>query len=528
MDRAQQVRAILSTRSLTLYNVSRRSTDLFGRSTPFYVPHNLYYDLAHTLSTPTIFQILALSHITDYRLFDWLAVFGFNLDAISRLQLSIPRQQTTILDSTVYDTYAWIPWFAERPQISSASSTAPLGHFLTWAPPERATELLALNKKRYLYAVIGERDLYAVPYFVPGSIIRADAQRGEEVLLGNDKSGEGPFFLVEHDFGWTCSRLTRLGKDRILLHCPQRPCAERELSTGRDARVLGVIDAEIRPLPPDNQSKRTQTKLVTSGKPRIERLLGKQASLTDLLRRSRVRVGLSFRDASSISRWIADTLSDELYFAAPSTLSDCEVLPAPPRHVQKVITLCLLYCIGFEQFLRAAGLPLGLAGREPIPDELVPRPPRSRNHTLRIPSPDGAPKPSSFVDALLNLWEEIPLFLRFSPDQITGLKGLSLSDMFWVGGNKAPQHPLLVNSTLVAVNRRARKPSPNTRNAVCEQPLYVILIRDGSYLCGRCSLDEGNLVVHGYPGTAATTHQFRNGVDAEVVGQVTTIVRRLF
>lgn len=528
MDRALQIRAILSTRNQTLYNVSQRSAEIFGRSSAFYVPHNLYYNLAHKLSTPTIFQILALSHITDYRLFDWLSVFGFDLDAISRLQLLIPRQQTAILDSTVYDTEAWIPWFVERPQISySASSIAPLGHFLAWGPPERARELLGLYKKKYLYAVVGERDLYAVPYFAPGSIVRVDAQQREALPHSRNANGEGPFFLVEHDFGLTCSRVSRLGKDRILLRCPQRPCAERELTSGGNARVLGAIDAEIRSLTPDNQPEQMWTKLVTSGKPRLERLSGEPAGLTNLLRHSRLRAGLSFRDASSISRWIADTLSNELYFAAASTLSDCEVLSGPPRHVQKIITLCLLYCIGFEQFLRASGLPLGRAGREPIPDEFVPRPLPTRNHTFRIPSPDGAPKPGSLAGALLNLWEEIPLFLRFSLNEITGFKGFSLSDVFWVGGEKAPSHPLLFNAALVAVNRRAKKPSGDTGNAICRQTLYVVLKRDGRYLCGNFSIEENNLVLHGYPGGPASTQYFRNGEDAEVIGKVTAILRRL-
>src|SRR5487761_675613 len=82
MDRALQVREILSLRGLTLYSVSRRSAELFGRSSQFYIPHNLYYDLARTVSIPTICQILAFSHITNYQLADWLAVFGFDLDAI--------------------------------------------------------------------------------------------------------------------------------------------------------------------------------------------------------------------------------------------------------------------------------------------------------------------------------------------------------------------------------------------------------------------------------------------------------------
>lgn len=522
-----RVRAILSARGVTLFNVSRRSAEIFGRSSQFYIPHNLYYDLAHSLATPTIFQLLALSHITDYRLTDWLAVLGFDLDAIARLQLQIPWQRTTILDSTVFDGQAWVPWFAQRPDTASPSSIAPLTHFLTWAPPKRAKDLLAMTSRKFHYAMVGERDFYAVPYFVPRSIVRVNAQGREELPRVRNANSEGPFFLVEHEFGWTCSRLVQLGKDRLLLHCPQRPCAEREIFVGKDARILGVVDAEIRPVTPGNHSGRMVAKPATLGKPRLTRPMSAQTSLKDLLLHSRVKAGLSFRDASLISRWIADTLSDQLYFAAPSTLSDYETLSAPPRHVQKIITLALLYRIGFERFLRASGLPLEMAGREPIPDDFVPRHLPSQNHGLRFGGPTSAKEPGRFVATLLNVWEEIPLFLRFSLDEITRVKNFSLSDVFWSGGAGAPQHPLLANSTFVVVNRRARKPPPDTNNAVCEQALYVLFKRDGRYLCGRCTLDEGKLILHGYPGGSVGSQQFRNGVDAEVVGQVTTILRRL-
>jgi hypothetical protein len=454
-------------------------------------------------------------------------VFGFNLDVISRVQLLIRRQQTTVLDSTVYDPDAWIPWFAERPAAGVARSIAPLAHLLTWAAPRRAKELLALNKKKFLYARVGERDLYALPYFVPGSIVRVNARTVEEQPLGHNSNGEGPFFLIEHDFGPSCSRLIRLGKDRVLLHCPQRPCAERELHIGRDARILGMIDAEIRPVVPGHHSGRVVAKAEVSGNPQLEHPPGEQTSLKGLLRHSRMSLGLSFREASSISRWIADTLSDELYFSAASTLSDYEALSVLPRHIHKIFTLCLLYRIGFEQLLRASGFPLGRAGSQPIPDLLIPRQLPRGDHGVPSAGQNGVQKTSGFVAALVSQWEEIPLFLRFSLDQITGLKGFSLSDLFWVGGDKAPRHPLLVDATLVAVNRRARRPSREPGNAVCDRPLYLILLRDGSYLCGRCTLNEDNLVLHGYPGGSAGNQHFRNGVDAEVVGQVTAILRRL-
>jgi len=527
MDRSDQLRQILSTRGLTLYRVSKQSAQNFGRSSPFFVPHNLYYDLADPSLIPNIHQIFALSRITNYRLCDWLAVFGFDLDAISRLQLLVPRQRTTLLDSSVYDTHAYVPWFAQRRRAEPLPPIAPLGQVLASAAPRLATEILALGTRRFLYGKVGQEDVLAFPYLAPGSIVRVDAKRSGELVSPTNANAEMRFFLVEHGSGFTCSQLVLLEKGTIMLHSAHLPCAQIELKLDKDARILGLIDAEIRPLMNHHslQPLGNPTALLKPGTLHVRDF---ESNLTDLLRISRTRAGLSFREASTVSRWIANMLSDELYFAAASTLSDYETLSVPPRHIQKIIALCVLYCIDFRQFLHASGLPPEHDGQDPIPDELVPRHVPSRGPDLRLGGQEeSARQHSDFLGTLLKQWEEVPLFLRRSLNELAGLKNLSLSDVFWVGGDENPIHPWLINATFVVVNRRIKKPAQSTAEALCEQPLYLILKRDGSYMCGRCALHQGNLVVQTYPGGPLGARQFRNGTDAEVIGRVTTILRRL-
>ena len=524
MDRAEQVKQILSARGLTLYRVSQRSAEMFGRSSRFYVPHNFYYDIANPSLMPTVHQLFALSHITNYRLCDWMTVFGFNLDAISGLRSLIPRQRTVLLDSTVYDTQAWIPWLAEGPKAQPISAIAPLRQFLASAKPRRAKELLTLSEKRFLYGKVGEGDLYAFPHLAPGSIVRVDQQYSDEILPAGENKMQKSLFLVEHGFGLTCSQLVVLEKDRIMLHSLQRPCLQLELRLGKEARIRGVIDAEIRPIL-SNRSIQIPPRWTSF--PRVPPLQARnlQIVLKELLRSSRLHVGLSFREASGMSRWIASALSDEAYFAAPSTLSDYETLSAPPRHIQKIITLCILYCIDFREFLRACGLPLHKNGHEPIPDELVPRQASNRNNDLRTPTQqESSQEQGGFLDSLVKQWQEVPLFLRHSLNELTHVKNFSLSDVFWVGGDVSPIHPLLMSATFVVVNRRIKKPASKVD---CQEQMHVILKRDGSYLCGSCILQQGNLVVRAYPGGPLGTQLFRNGIDAEVVGQVTTIVRHI-
>lgn len=527
MDRAERVRQILGVRGLTLYRVSREAAQKFGPSSPFFIPHNFYSDLAHAVCIPSIEQVFALSQITNYRLADWLAVFGINLKVIPRLQLCVAKRRTTVLDSFVYDLSAWVPWFSERPSLAPAASVAPLTQLLAWGRPRRAEQVAAFNQKRFLYVRVGQEDMLALPGLAPGSIVRADPSRSQEVWRSREAGGAGRFFLVEYGVGFTCSRVLPAGKNTALLYSPESPCAQVEVHLDQDARILGMIDAELRPLGHPARWELAPQRVVP-GRAKQPPASGPQARLGDLLRVARIRAGLSFREASAVSRQIAGRLSDELYFAAPSTLSDYETLSAPPRHIQKIITLCGMYGIAFREFLRCSGLALEQAGRDGIPDELVPREVPDRGENFRPDS--GATDPleeNGFLDSLLRQWEEIPLFLRDALSGLTGLKSVTLSDVFWVGGNRNPLHPTLVNAALVLVNRRIKKARQHPERPACQQPLYLILKRSGGYLCGPCSLNDGNLVVPAYPAGSARAQVLRDGVDAEVIGQIIAILRRL-
>lgn len=523
MNTVLQIQEILATRDLTLHRVSRRSADLFGGSSPFYVPHNLYHRLSHASFRPTIHQVLSLSRISGYQLCDWLAVFGFDLDAISRVQLLIPRQRTTVLDSAVYDRSRWVPWLGERAGNEACSSTAPLGHLVLWGEPRRSADLLAPGLGKFAYARVGQDDVYARPQFVCGSIVRADTTRAREFVTA-EAGADGRFFLVEHRLGWTCSRLVPVAKDRVVLDCPQHPCAERELRLEKDIRVVGIIDAEIRPLARHGNERQSTCSLLPSAE--SGQYADASASLRDLLSQSRRRVGLSYREASSLSRSIARILSDPLHFVAPGTLSDYETLDAPPRHIQKILTVCLLYGIAFHTFLSASGLPLNCAGHDPMPDRFIPRQFPTRTYAPSRARAAGRPQFHGFLSSLFYQWQEVPLFLAASLDAITGMKKLALSDVFWLAGGERSD-PLLQKGALAVINRRAKTPKTVNPAAARTLPLYLLLKRDGGYVCGRCSLDRNVVRIHSHARGGEEPEQLRNGLDVEIVGEVTAIARLL-
>jgi hypothetical protein len=528
MQTADRVRQVLSTRGLTLYQASQRSAEIFGQSSLYFIPQRLYHELASGALSPNIHQLAAFSRISNYRLSDWLAVFGFRLDDIPRLQLLIPWRRTVLLDSSIYDRERWIPWFIEEPPEAFGPAVAPLGQFLKLGTARRASELLALNKKRFLYAKVGRADVFAFPTLAPGSIARVDVERAPDLASMVGTRISKSMFLVENGPLLNCGHLRRMDKNRVILCSTHFPFAQVELTLGGAVRVLGLVDAEIRPLASKIASEIAQaaSHLPKAG---VAMSLDPSADLRQLVRLSRMRVGISFRQASTVSRWIARMLGDPMYFAAVGTLADYENVTSPLRHVQKIISLCVLYCIDFWSFLRAAGIPADLLGSDPLPDEL-----RQRVNPYPIaPSSEAAgtsqlgERFAGSLSFLIEQWRELPLFLQGALPEISALKSVSLSDIFWVGGNTNPIHPSLEGAALVSVNRRLKVPTQSAAPTARDQALYIILLRDGSYLCGSCELRRGVLIVHPHSEGPQSSMQLRSGIDAEVIGRVTAILRRL-
>jgi len=382
-----------------------------------------------------------------------------------------------------------------------------------------------MNRTSFVYAKVGPQDAFAFPELLPGSIVRADPRNVATALASTGSSTSQALFLVEHARGLNCCRLQYLAADRVALVSTEKPCARVELQLGRELKILGTIDMEMRNVRktrrPENHRAFEESKKQDNSP--FQLLI---PELHHLVRSGRLRAGLSFRQASALSRKIAEELGDERYFTAAGSLSDYEATNMPPRHIQKIVTLCTLYSIDFWQFLKAARLPLEKLGQEVIPNELAVRaqsPEISSYGQLRHQEQGKG----VFLRNLFEQFEEIPFFLRNALPAISGLPRLSLRDVFWVGSGKQHFHSFLEGTQFLVVNRHTKKPAPLKWEPLWKQPLYLLTRRDGSYFCGSFILEGKLTVLHplskGLPGPEPT----HTGLDAEIVGQIVTIVRRI-
>jgi hypothetical protein len=529
---ADRVRGILATKGLTLYKVSAWTRVRFPRLPLYHLPRNLYFQLRSAGFGPTLQQVVALSQLLGYRLADWLHVFGFRLDEIARLQTTLAHPRTILLDTSIYDVRARVAWFRDRTPGVVPPAVAPLSQLLEVSGGRRLASFFEPNRGKYLYAKIGRQDAFAYPDLFPGSIVRANPRLVEQHWPQPGESSKS-IFLIEHSRGFSCCRLHLSTKTRVTLTATQLPFANVELDLGSQARILGVPDLEFRPLT-DYRQPAIPSCTLPEVAPDLakfwipESLTGNRSNGRPVgrLRNARLRAGLSFRAASEMSRSVANALGDERYFTSPGSLSNLEASDTPPRHIHKLFTVCILYSLNFDELLKGFGLAMDEVGMSAIPDEWMPDGDGNAVERPEVNTRQRVPV-AGFLSTVSQRLIEMPLLLRNSVASLSGMSKVTLRDVFWVGGQERTMHPSLTGAQFVVVNHRRKTPRAFRRKSLWEQPLYLLVKRDGSYILANCSLENGAIVVHPFTEGFVRPERLRNRVDAEVVGQIVAVLRFL-
>lgn len=512
----ERIESILQARKLTLHRVSQLSERVYGRSSKYFVPHNFYYELRRGAFTPSIYQFAALSRITGYRLGHWLAFFGFDLDEIARLQAAFPAKRTLLIDSSWSDRGSAGAWPSERGTEMNFPRVMPVAEIVARGELRRASPISGISRE-FLYAKIGWEDALAFPDLLPGSIVGVVRESGVDSLPESQEPSTH-LFLVEHSKGLWCCRLRRSSTNLLVPVSRKLPFGQAELRYPTEIRILGRASYEIRSLA-HSLHPQVPADLARRWTPALVEPI---AGLGRLLRNRRQKLQMSLQTSSSITRRIADELNDDRYFISPSSLSDYEASDTPPRHFHKIISLCALYGIQLFDFLESIGIVSTQLGSEAVPREFPPA--KESWATRRIGDERAGSDPIARLAAIL---PHVPFFLRRSIAELSGIPEPSLEDFFWIGGEANPLHPSLRNGLLAIVNRRKKKAVHNPAKPIWEQPIYLLLLRGGGYVCACCSLEDHDLVLHPYPQQVGRALQLRDQRDAEVIGQIVLVVRKL-
>jgi hypothetical protein len=523
----RRLKAFLESLDLTMYHVSQVTAKTpFGKGTRSHIRDAFYAEL-DSGQTPDIHQVAALAKITGHRFIDWLALFGYHVGDLLKLQLEFLTDRTVLLPNVLYDPLVMVPWVRRLDPHADLDHTQPLAMLIDAMGYEPIGALDRLNRKRYLYARIGKRDDMLRSRLAAGSIVRVDPTQTTVTPVG---AHHRPIYLVQHLGGLCCCYVERLDEHHIVLLPDDGASHFMRCRVGAEAVILGTVDTELRPVsvhPVDPATPRE--KYQGSHRMRLfESQPDLQAGPGAFARLSRERLGICFREAQAMTRALAKRFEDKHYNVALGSLSDAETQNILPRHIPKILSLCAVYGMDMWQYLRAGGVPVDDLNGAPIPAQyMTDEETAAINGVPLVPTVPSSDATVTATEMIMNRLGEIPFFLlRFLGDLI-GQDQLSLDDVYVWGQRERALHPLLQGAILLIVNRRQRRvPDARMRLSLSQRPLFLIRTPSGQLLSGMCAVDGDVLLVqpHNASRTPVLSFQAR---DVEVIGRISAVIRSI-
>jgi hypothetical protein len=349
--RAESVRNILCRDGHTITQLSAGTRRCYGSGSPYFIPATFLYQLKSGV-TPHVCQIAAMSESTGYRFVDWLRMFGFDLQQIPRLQIRLHSQRTVLITPMAECFEPFLP----RPLPGYDEG----GNSSSWPQPEEWSA-----RHRYLFAKIGSGDALVCPRLVAGSVVRVDRYYAHRVRGLDPVSMSHLLWLVEQPGGLACTQVKWIDDRQIVLLPSRPPWGRWPLRLPTEARILGLVNTDIRPLQHVKLQSRAGPMDLEQFFPPHPREGGMKFS--DLLRISRGRVGLTFRAAHGLTRLIAQILGNREYGIALGMLSDYEAMGKLPRQIAKILSLCVVYCMDVRELMAAGGVDIDDSAKLPLP-----------------------------------------------------------------------------------------------------------------------------------------------------------------
>jgi hypothetical protein len=335
LARARQIQHVLKRAGLTVARASALTGMRYGKDTAYHVPSTFLYKIRNGI-TPHVSQLVALSQVTGCRFADWMSLCGFDLGLILPLQLEVHTERTALI-TPAHPVSAHHFCFAdERAKIERADC--------------------------YFFVKVGSEDNVVHPKLLSGSVMRADRRYSPQVCTG--ECADELLWLVEHPGGLACCHVKRIDNEHIVLLPSRSPLSAWPLRLSREARVLGLIDLELRPR--RIQLFGSRYRPITTDTLATIPCANHAMSLSILLRSSRARNGLTLRAAHQKTVRVAQLLQNADYRIPLGLLSDYEATDRFPRHIAKIISLCVVYGIDFWQLMQAGGNKIDDAGKAPL------------------------------------------------------------------------------------------------------------------------------------------------------------------
>ena len=243
------------------------------------------------------------------------------------------------------------------------------------------------------------------------------------------------------------------------------------------------------------------------------------------LKRARERLNLRYRDVEEASLRIAERHKNDEYAIALSRLSDIENKGTVPS-IYRIYSLCAIYRLDFLEVMEwysvnVAQLPSDASNIQLEATHTIGF--SSNEHgVIQVPlslDPGLDMRKTTYLSRMIQRWGTLPMML---------LNGLDLRNhrYAFIGTEDWSMYPLLHPGTLIMIDETKRKIATTGWGSELERPIYFLEHREG-YVCGWCSLREGQLIILPHPASNRDPVVYAYPSEIDIVGQVTGLAMRL-
>jgi transcriptional regulator with XRE-family HTH domain len=207
----------------------------------FYISNAWLTQLENKNSIPSIYKLYSLSVIYRTKFNDLLAVFGIDLNATSRYQLTLPLQHTHLTAFEATDPEKSITFPVRFDKSFNLETTSLISRMVELWGEIPVALIQKLDVRHCQYGYIGTQDYTMYPLLRPGSFVQIESHSIRMQAADWRTEYDRPIYFVELRDGYACSWCEVRGSQLTLVPHPLSGCSIRQFGYPSEAEIVGQI-----------------------------------------------------------------------------------------------------------------------------------------------------------------------------------------------------------------------------------------------------------------------------------------------
>jgi len=207
----------------------------------FYISNAWLTQLENKNSIPSIYKLYSLSVIYRTKFNDLLAVFGIDLNATSRYQLSLPLQHTHLAAFESTDPAKSVTFPVRFDKSFNLETTSLISRMVELWGDIPVALIQKLDVRHCQYGYIGTQDYTMYPLLRPGSFVQIESHSIRMQAADWRTEYDRPIYFVELRDGYACSWCEIRGSQLTLVPHPLSGCSIRQFAYPSEAEIVGQI-----------------------------------------------------------------------------------------------------------------------------------------------------------------------------------------------------------------------------------------------------------------------------------------------